>query len=1257
MPELLIQLNASSFYIYPMKKILFFILSIQAVIGTSQTAFFDNIYYYIENPAIFEVNQEPGRSYYIPESNISLNGLWNFRWFVTPDSIPADFYSYSYDDDNWDKIEVPSNWEMLGYGDKLFRNVNAPFKVNVPFVPRDYNPTGLYRKTFTIPDDWDGKQVFLRMEKVASASFVWINGQEVGYNEGAQEPAEYNITSCLREGKNVISVLVVKYSDGYYLEGQDYWRFAGIFDDVIIYSTPDTRLFDWCVETELDDNYINSELNLRVDVKRYGNSIEGELKVKAVLLDRHSDIISEFSSPLFEIEREQSVSISKEIINPLKWTAETPNLYDLHLLLLNSQDKIIDKIETKIGFKETQIIDGVFCLNGVPVKINAQNSHMQHPRWGHVMREDVIRQDFELLKQFNFNAVRTSHYPPVNSYLRLANEYGLYVIDEAGVEAHATEWVSERSDFTEMYKERVRRMVLRDRNYPCVLFWSAGNESGEGFNITEVVKEGKKYDETRLWMYGGNAPKHEAEDIVGPRYPSPIELEIQQGMGYDNDIRPSFMDEYLSVAGNGGGGLDDYWRVINSHSRIIGGAIWDFVSPGIEEKVRRIQDGSPFDTPANIMGKVYLKRIGNNTVADFSGHDAWIEIYRGENLELTSNQLILKFDVYPRASCKDSGSFITKGNNQFGVHQNGVDEIKFYIFTDKRYELTAKLPLNWEYNWHSVLCEYDGKFMSISVDNIELAEMPANGHIKNLPFPVNIGRNSETQGCDINVAICDAMIDNVAIFDKIYSANGLSKENSVLWLDFENENSSGTFYSYGIGARTYGSIWPDRKPQPEMWQMRKSAQPVDFSWIDNNGNFIVEIWNKHSFIELDKYLVEWFLTEDCKIVQRGIVDENIAPLHKKNVAIPISIPEIKDNVEYRLEFKVSLKSKEIWADKGHIVAWEQLDLPWHRDIVLPMQCGNHNLNCVDTDTCLWVEGDGFKYGFSKGTGRLFSLYINNEEVIKSDVDFNVWRAPLANELDDWAAWGEDRTGWKKEYGMRTVNEQYSFGIDKLKDIMVSFDYNKGNDVVNIYSRSYKLSPDESYGKLDKYISGVQINGFENIYRYCVKNTGEIDINHMIVPQGRLPRWLMRIGLTMEIDSTYNNILWYGRGPQENYPDRKTGYPVGQYSSNVNDMYEPYLIPQDYGLRCDNRWLMIKNKSGRGLKISMNELFNFNVYPFSTDNLTKSLYTYQLKKSKTVTLNLDYATSGVGCTCRSIMLPYKVPVTKYERSIKFLPLNK
>lgn len=1239
-----------------MRKILLFILSVQAVVAMAKTEFLDNIYQYIENPEVFEVNQEPGRCYYVPDKHISLNGAWRFKWYSIPDSIPSDFYEYNYNDSGWDSIEVPSNWEMLGYGDKLFRNVNAPFKVNVPFVPRDYNPTGLYRRTFTLPENWSGSQIFLRMEKVASASFVWINGHQVGYNEGAQEPAEYNITPYLKKGCNVIAVFVVKYSDGYYLEGQDYWRFAGIFDDVLIYSAPNTRLFDWYVETDLDDNYVHSKLDISIDVKRYVNEKNEKLRIKAVLLDAYSKVKDEFSSSWFNVNEKHTVSISKKIMNPLKWTAETPNLYNLKLLLVNEQNAIVDEVQTKIGFKETQLINGVFCLNGVPIKINAQNSHMQHPQWGHVMREEVIRKDFELLKKFNFNAVRTSHYPPVNSYLKLANEYGLYIIDEAGVEAHATEWVSDRKDFTEMYKERVRRMVLRDRNYPCVLFWSAGNESGEGFNISEVVKEGKKYDRNRMWMYGGNALQHVAEDIIGPRYPTPIELEIQQGMGYDKDIRPSFMDEYLSVAGNGGGGLDDYWRVINSHSRTIGGAIWDFVSPGIEEKVRLLRDSSPYNTPVNIMGNVLLKEINGGKVADFSGHDAWIEVYRGENLELTSNQLVLKFDVYPRKLSENSGTFITKGNNQFGIQQEGEKEITFYIFTDKKYELKASLPLDWEYNWHHVLCIYDGHSMSMFIDDMELGKIKAAGYIKNLPYPVNIGRNSETQGCETNVAICDAMIDNVAIFDKVYSKENLSKENSVLWLDFESESSLGNFYSYGIGARTYGSIWPDRKLQPEMWQMKKSAQPVDFHWIDKD-NIVVEVWNKHSFLSLNNYVVEWFLTEDCKTIQQGIIHDNIAPLQKKYISIPISIPIIKDNLEYRLEFKVRLKDKEVWAEKGHIVAWEQLDLPWHKNVVMPVKSENRNLNCVDTDTCLWVVGDRFKYGFSKKTGRLFSLYIGNKEVIKSDVDLNVWRAPLANELDDWAVWAENRYNWKKEYGMRTVNEQYSFGMDRLNDVMVSFSYDRSQDVINVQSRSYKLTPDESYGQRDKYISGVQLNGFENIYKYTVKNTGEIFINHTVLPQGKLPQWLMRVGLTMNIDSTYNDITWYGRGPQENYPDRKSGYPVGHYHLSVNDMYEPYLIPQDHGLRCDNRWMIIRDGNGSGLKISMDGLFNFNAYPYTTENLTKSLYTYQLKRSKNITLNLDYATSGVGCTCRSIMLPYKVPVTKYERNIRILPLNK
>ena len=679
-------------------------LMCSAPIYSQGVNYLDNLYNFIENTSVFELNQEEGRSYHIPQKHLSLNGEWKFLYSDVPENIPSDFYEVNYNDWDWEKIKVPSNWEMEGYGDRLFRNVQAPFKTNPPFVPREYNPTGAYRRTFTLPSSWKGDQVFLRMEKVASASFVWINGEEVGYNEGAQEPAEYNITKYLRQGKNTIAVHVVKYSDGYYLEGQDYWRFAGIFDDVWIYATPSVRLFDWYVTTDLDDNYTDAVLNLAVDVKKYTTALSENYRVKANLLDVNRKLVKEMISDPFLMDKEgkKQVIFSEQIIKPKKWTSETPNLYTLEMKLQTAGGKTTDIIRTKIGFKETEIRGETFYLNGVPLKVNAQNSHMQHPELGHVMNEETIRKDFEILKQFNFNAVRTSHYPPVSRYLELANEYGLFIIDEAGTESHATEFVSKQKEYTEMYRERVRQMVLRDRNYPCVLFWSAGNESGEGFNITEAIKEGRKYDHSRYWMYGGNAYAHPAEEIIGPRYPLPIELEMQTGIIPDkSDRRPSFMDEYLSVAGNGGGGLDDYWRVVYAHPRLMGGAIWDFVSPGLTERIRKIEDKSLFSTPVHLMGNTRLVKAVDGNALDLNGHDQWVEVYRQSNVEIESNELTLTMDVYPRKLISSCGSFLTKGSYQFGLQERGKDSLDFYIYTDKHYVLRSPLPTDWEYIWQS----------------------------------------------------------------------------------------------------------------------------------------------------------------------------------------------------------------------------------------------------------------------------------------------------------------------------------------------------------------------------------------------------------------------------------------------------------------------------------------------------------------------------------------------------------------------------
>ena len=1227
-------------------------LMCSAPIYSQGVNYLDNLYNFIENTSVFELNQEEGRSYHIPQKHLSFNGEWKFLYSDVPENIPSDFYEVNYNDWDWEKIKVPSNWEMEGYGDRLFRNVQAPFKTNPPFVPREYNPTGAYRRTFTLPSSWKGDQVFLRMEKVASASFVWINGEEVGYNEGAQEPAEYNITKYLRQGKNTIAVHVVKYSDGYYLEGQDYWRFAGIFDDVWIYATPSVRLFDWYVTTDLDDNYTDAVLNLAVDVKKYTTALSENYRVKANLLDVNRKLVKEMISDPFLMDKEgkKQVIFSEQIIKPKKWTSETPNLYTLEMKLQTAGGKTTDIIRTKIGFKETEIRGETFYLNGVPLKVNAQNSHMQHPELGHVMNEETIRKDFEILKQFNFNAVRTSHYPPVSRYLELANEYGLFVIDEAGTESHATEFVSKQKEYTEMYRERVRQMVLRDRNYPCVLFWSAGNESGEGFNITEAIKEGRKYDHSRYWMYGGNAYAHPAEEIIGPRYPLPIELEMQTGIIPDkSDRRPSFMDEYLSVAGNGGGGLDDYWRVVYAHPRLMGGAIWDFVSPGLTERIRKIEDKSLFSTPVHLMGNTRLVKAVDGNALDLNGHDQWVEVYRQSNVEIESNELTLTMDVYPRKLISSCGSFLTKGSYQFGLQQRGKDSLDFYIYTDKHYVLRIPLPTDWEYNWHKLCGVYDGREMAVYIDGKKVGALFATGKIKNFPFPVNIGRNGEIHGQETNVYICDAQIDNVGIFTKAVSPDCYDKTKAVLWLDFENLIDCGSFFSYGIGARTYGCIWPNRKVQPEMWQMKKSVQPLSISLIDAEQGW-VEVWNRNHFLDASHYQTRWFLEADGDVIEEGIIDLQVAPLTKKQVRIPYHKPMIIPGKEYRITISSVLKNDEIWASAGHEVAWDQLELPWFKQLCEEKKKKDSLVN-YETDQLIIVKGKDFSYTFCKKSGALSSIILKGKDLLKSPLKFNLWRAPLANEVDGWNARNARTMNWQEGYGYQVATEFYSLGIDKLVSHPMSVQAFKQAGNVYVHVRDMTIMGDISVSQRDLYISGSVINGFENHYVFMISPDGELTLKHSALPQGCMPLWLPRIGLTMILDKCLDRVEWYGRGPQENYPDRKTGYKIGVYSTTVKKMYEPYLLPQDYGLRTDNRWLRMTDCQGMGLEFSMDQWFNFNAYPYSTDNLTKAVYTYQLQEQDGTTLNLDYATSGVGCTARSILNSYRVMPRLYERKMK------
>lgn len=1256
--------------------------------------YMQNLPYYVENLEMFSEGQEEGRAYHIPETNISLNGTWKFFYADCPADVPQEFFNPSFNDRKWADISVPSNWEMQGFGQAIFRNVSAPwatntpqaareamakarggrmfpgggqnaavnpFAVTPPEIPMDYNPTGAYRTSFSIPSSWKGEQIFLRFEKVASASFVWVNGQQVGYNEGAQEPSEYNITKYVKQGKNTLSVLVLKYSDGYYLEGQDYWRLAGIFDDVTVYASPETRIWDYQVITDFDSSFTDSNVTLSVDLRSFGAAVDGYSLSAEISKDGKTVASMDKSSLTVHAGGTSTIGFRTKVASPLKWTAETPELYTLTMTLKDASGKTVDSMSKKMGFKKTEIKDGVFYLNGQPIKVNAQCSHMQHPTLGHAIDEATVRKDMEILKQFGFNGVRTSHYPPVNEYLDLADEYGLYIIDEAGVEAHATEWVSYLPEYIPMYQERVRQMVLRDRNHACVLFWSAGNESGEGPDITEVVKEGRRYDPTRYWMYGGNAPKHAAEDIVGPRYPIPIEHELSYGMDL-TDKRPSFMDEYLSVAGNGGGGFDDFWREIYEHPSLLGGAVWDFVSPGLLEPVRTLEDKSPYSTKANIMGKAKLAKGKTGLAIDLGQRDQWVEVYRGDNLEISGDKLTLTLDIFPRKFNKNGGYMITKGNNQFGLRQN-ADKIEFYIDNGSKNTLSGNIPSDWENKWHNVTAVYDSEKMVIYIDGKEVASQPLTGYIRNLPLPVCIGRDAEKNGQDTNEHIADALIDNVGIFaDAVTPDMGFNPAESVLWLDFEKETNEGTFYTWGLGARTYGSIWPDRTIQPEMYQMKKSTQPFSYTLLDPRIGS-VEIVNHLAFVNASAYDTNWTITADDEVVMSGTLNLDIDPLTSKSFMIPYIKPSIEAGKEYRLNISTTLAKDEIWAKKGHEVAWEQFELS---DWNIPAETHEKPSGSIAMEQAegkIIARGANFTYTFDAVSGELCSMQIDSRDVLTEPLRLNVWRAPLANELDGWNNYPSRSAVLNNKPGFGAIGHSttvatifYSAGLDKVGYKPVSVKAREVDGSVYVDVREYALFGAAVEKQLDAYITGRTNIGMESVYSYRIDADGTITVKHLINPQGDMPAWLPRIGVTMSINKELGNVEWYGRGPQTSYPDRKTGYRMGIYKDTVEGMYEPYLVPQDYGLRMDNRWVRFTDGNGKGLEFRMNEPFAFNAYPYTTENLTRSMYQYQLEKSGDITLNLDYATSGVGCTARSIFDAYRAYPMGYQRTITITPIK-
>lgn len=574
----------------------------------------------LEDPHIFQVNREPAHSTTMVYKNstqalvgdrynspfyYSLNGEWKFHWTSNANNRPTDFFQASFDDKPWKTIKVPAIWELNGYGYPVYYDTKFAFgETNPPFIPSEKNPVGSYRTEFEVPENWDNRQIFIHFGGVKSAFYFWVNGKKVGYSEDSFTPAEFNLSPYLKKGKNLLAVQVFKYCDGRYMECQSLWRYGGIFRDVYLFSTPVIHLNDYYIRNNLDDKYKDAELKITAKIKNYSNKNLPSHKLKIQIYDSNENVV--ITDPPLESTisgllpgEEKIIELATLVKDPAKWSAEKPNLYNFIFTINNQQNKLVEASSVKFGFREIEIKDSRLFINGQSVLLKGSNRHEHLQESGHVVTLESMVHDVKLMKQFNHNTVRTSHYPNDPRWYDLCDEYGIYVVDEANLESHGVNGILPKSnpDWTAAAIDRIDNMIQRDKNHPSVIFWSLGNEAGSGENFFRMQEHAHKVDNTRPVHYEGF---NEAADFGSRMYASIARI---SQYGESDETAPLFLCEYALGNGNSCGNLKEYWEAIEKYDKLIGGCIWDWADQAILEHDEKGQPfwaysgDYPFDVP------------------------------------------------------------------------------------------------------------------------------------------------------------------------------------------------------------------------------------------------------------------------------------------------------------------------------------------------------------------------------------------------------------------------------------------------------------------------------------------------------------------------------------------------------------------------------------------------------------------------------------------------------------------------------------
>ena len=987
----------------------------------------------------------------------SLNGEWKFSLAESPRTVPEGFFADTFDVSAWDDIPVPGNWQLFGYWDKpIYTNTIYPFPVDPPHVP-EKNPTGCYRRTFTVDERWQGREIFLVFEAVDAAFYVWVNGQEVGYNQDSRLPAEFNITSYLQSGENTLAVQVMRYCDGSYLEDQDFWMMSGIQREVFLYSKPPVHLRDFLVRTSFDETYGDAILTVAAYIPPVANMTAYQVETMLFAADGQPVFaepvtvkVNDHMTRWGDVYEEKACARFKQTVpQPRKWSAEDPYLYTLVLTLIDPDGQAIDYESCRVGFRQMEIKDHQVMINGTRLIVRGVDRHEFHPERGRAVTEEDMRNDIIAMKRLNFNAVRTSHYPDDPRWYELCDEYGIYLVDETNLETHGL-WgdLSTDPEWCTAYMARATRMVLRDKNHPSIIIWSLGNESQYGPHHAAMAAWIRQYDPTRPVQYESGDPGPNISDIRVPMYPTFDD--IRRIIADVKDGRPLIMCEYAYAKGNATGNFKAFWDLIDREPSFQGGFIWDWADKTL---TRILPDGR----------KVWC--------------------YGGE------------------LGC-------------------GTD-------------------------------------------------YPAIGE------------------------------DPTMVFS--------------------------------------GIVWPDLTPHPGAYEVKQVQAPLAFK---ANGDGLrdgkVTIWNKYQFSDLSHLTIKWELREDGAVLQSGEMPAPaVAAGQQGELTLPIRpITQATPGAEYWLNLQAVLTMETPWAQRGHVITWNQFAMPVTRAAAMSIEPSQMPaLSLVNSAETITINGSDFRCIFDIATGQMTSWTSQGRDLLAAGPRENFFRPPTDNDyllnnphsyLRAWQAAGIDRLA-------RTV------------DSVTCAQLTPQTAIVNVTTTLLGSAPE--------YTIRCET-------RYTVYSSGDVVIDNKVHAADVLSN-LPRVGLEMVLPAGFDHLTWYGRGPHENYVDRKSAATIGQYVGSVAEQYVPYIQPGECGGKEDVRWAALTDDAGNGLMALGLPIFHLDALHFSIEDLAKAKHYYELTPRPEVYLHLDALHMGLGGDTGwtpNVHEPYLIKPGKYQYTLRLRPLH-